>query len=65
MKEFLKQLSQIASIQSIETNNKTMRPKPHVKVVVSKAELKNGDIDLIYKLLYEQNYYEWTFEMVA
>jgi hypothetical protein len=65
MKEFFKQLSQIASIQSIETNNKTMRPKPHVKIVVSKVELKDGDIDLIYKLLYGQNYYEWTFEMVA
>ena len=65
MKEFLKQLSQIASIQSIETNNKTIRPKPHVKIVVSKMELKDGDIDLIYKLLYGQNYYEWTFEMVA
>lgn len=65
MKEFIKQISQIASIQSIETNNKTIRPKPHIKIVVSKAELKDGDIDLIYKLLYGQNYYEWTFKMVA
>jgi hypothetical protein len=65
MKEFIKQLSQIQSIQSIETNNKTMRPKPHIKIVVSKLELKDGDFDLIYKLLHGQNYYEWTFEMVA
>ena len=65
MKEFTKQISQIKSIQSIEINNKTMRPKPHIKIVVSKAELKDGDLDLIYKLLSEQKYYEWTFEMVA
>ena len=63
--EFQKQISQIASIQSIETNNKTMRPKPHIKIVVSKMELNDGDIDFIYKLLYSQNYYEWTFEIVA
>ena len=42
-----------------------MRPKPHIKIVVSKLELKDGDFDLIYKLLHGQNYYEWTFEMVA
>lgn len=65
MKEFIKQISQIGSIQSIETNNKNMRPQPHIKIVVSKDELKDGDIDLIYKLLEEQNYYEWTFEMVV
>ena len=65
MEEFIKKISQIKSIQSIETNNKTMRPKPHIKIVVSKLKLKDGDIDLIYKLLYGQNYYEWTFEMVA
>jgi hypothetical protein len=65
MKEFIKQLSQIQSIQSIETNNKTISPKPHIKIVVSKLELKDGDLDLIYKLLHGQNYYEWTFEMVA
>ena len=42
-----------------------MRPKPHIKIVVSKMELNDGDIDFIYKLLYSQNYYEWTFEIVA
>ena len=62
---FREQITQIKSIQSIETNNKTMRPKPHIKIVVSKRELKDGDIDLIYKLLYGQDYYDWTFEMVA
>ena len=63
MKEFLKQIAKIKSIQSIETNNKTIRPKPHIKIVVSKIELKNEDIALIYKLLHGQNYYEWTFEI--
>jgi hypothetical protein len=62
---FMEQITQIKSIQSIETNNKTIRPSPHIKIVVSKRELKDGDIDLIYELLYSQNYYEWTFEMVA
>ena len=65
MKEFLTQILQIKSIQSIETNNKTMRPKPHIKIVVSKIELKDGDIELIYKLLYGQNYYEWILEIVV
>ena len=64
LNEFQKQISQIASIQSIETNNKTIRPKPHLKIVVSKMKLKHGDIDLIFKLLNGQNYYEWTFDMV-
>ena len=65
MKEFIKQISQIGSIQRIETNNKNMRPKPHIKTVVSKYKLKEGDLHLIYKLLEEQEYYEWTLEMVA
>jgi hypothetical protein len=65
MKKLIKQLLQIRSIQNIETNNKTMRSKPHIKIVVSKTELKDGDIELIYKLIYGQNYYEWTFEIIA
>jgi len=39
MKKLIKQLLQIRSIQNIETNNKTMRSKPHIKIVVSKRLL--------------------------
>ena len=65
MKKFIKQISQIKSIESIEINNKISTSKSHIKIVVIKDKLSDMDIEFIYKLLYCQDYFEWTFDILA
>lgn len=65
MKKFIKQISQIKSIQSIEINNKISTSKSHIKIVVIKDNLRDMDVEFIYELLYGQDYFEWTFEILA
>lgn len=65
MKKFIKQISQIKSIQSIEINNKISTSKSHIKIVVIKDNLRDMDVEFIYELLYGQDYFEWTFEILT
>lgn len=62
MDKHLKKLKEIKAVQSIEANYKTM-DKPCLKVVASKSELKDGDLDLIFELLNKQNNYAFSFEL--
>jgi len=65
MKEINELIKSTSSIIGLETGMATMSDLPHIKLTVSKALIKEGDIYKIYKVLENQNKYGWTFEMVA
>ncbi len=58
-------IKSMVCIVSVETNNQTITPKPHLKITVSKSELKDGDLDKLFNALETQNSHEWTLEMVV
>lgn len=64
MKDFSKEISQIRAIQIIETVNQRIEAKPLIKIVASKKDLKEGDIELILDLLEGQNKFDWSLKIV-
>jgi hypothetical protein len=65
MKNIAKEIYQINAVQSIEFERETIFDKPHLRVTASKASAKKGDIELIFKILNNQNYYHWTFNFIS
>lgn len=62
IEELIKSMS---CIVGLETNNKKISPKPHIKITVSKSELKDGDLDKLFNALETKTTHEWTLEMVV
>lgn len=60
IEELIKSMS---CVTSIETNNKTITPKPHLKITVSKSELKDCDLDKLFNALETQTTHEWTLDI--
>jgi hypothetical protein len=63
MKEIQELIKSVRCIIGIETGMVTMSHLPHIKLTLSKALIKEGDLDKIYNLLDNQIEYGWTVDI--
>ena len=63
--EFFNKLKDIKAITTMELRIDNKDSRKHLSVTVSKMRCANNEADVILKMLQNQGWYQWTFNLIS
>jgi hypothetical protein len=64
MKEILNKIKKINCVTSFELTNSYIESKNHLSITVSQMKCTSNEVEEILKMLNNQKFFQWTFNLV-